>query len=132
MFIQLTSAKNLTKVTGCLTKCKYTRHDYQEQANEAVKWKTDWISSFYLMPKSASSEYIEEYYEYKFGDLLADFGSYLGLFLGWSLLSISRDVPVWLTWLKNIFKRVFNKYNSAHQVKQENGPVDTTDMDREA
>ena len=47
------------------------------------------------------------------------FGSYLGLFLGWSLLSISGDIPVWFTWLKESFKKVFRKSNISEHESQD-------------
>ena len=123
MFIQLATYNNLTRVTGCIPKCKYTRDEYHEQAIEDVKWKTNWISSFYLMPKSSSFQNVVEVYKFGYSDLLADFGSYLGLFLGWSLLSIARDIPAWLIWWKNSFKKMFNRCKSAYREKQKVGTV---------
>ena len=33
-----------------------------------------------------------EYYTYEVTDLIGDFGGYLGLFLGWSLLGIIKQI----------------------------------------
>ena len=114
MIIQKTPVSNLIKMTDCLPKCKYTKYDYEEETNKEVRWKTDWKAVFYLMPLPmlSSLENRVEEYEFGYSELLADFGSYLGLFLGWSLLSISRDIPLWYTWVKKTFnlyreKKVF-------------------------
>ena len=109
LFLQHSSIKNITEVTGCLPKCKYTYYKYKEQENEIIDWKTDWISSFYLMPTSSDITKAAEQYEYGVSDLFSDFGSYLGLFLGWSLLSISNDIPRWFKRMQDCFKKVFGK-----------------------
>ena len=67
------------------------------------------MAVFYLMPRCSSYEYMVEECEFGYSQLLADFGSYLGLFLGWSLLSISRDVPLWFTWTKKTVKKACYK-----------------------
>ena len=108
---QLRSLKKIIKTTGCLPKCKYTKYEYEEQANEKVNWKTEWISSFYIGTKYTSYESVVEYYVFGAEDLLADFGSYLGLFLGWSLLSISRDVQDWIIGFLDFFTKIFKKEN---------------------
>jgi hypothetical protein len=110
LYLQQASFNNLMKETGCVPKCKYDMFEFEEEASENVDWKADWISSFYLMPKSASLKVIEEKYEYGYSNLLADFGSYLGLFLGWSLLTITRDIPAAFRWLLNILKTMISKW----------------------
>ena len=105
MNLQTASVANVTKTTGCLPKCKYTKYEFEMLTSENVNWKTDWISSFYIGPKSQSYISVKEYYQFGNEDLLADFGSYLGLFLGWSVLSISREIPVWLMKLGQYFTK---------------------------
>ena len=111
LFLQRSSLRNLTLTTGCLPKCKYLEYEYEEFARESVDWRTDWISSLYLMPQYPGMAYQVEKYEFGPSDLFSDVGSYLGLFLGWSLLSISINIPTWYTWLVNTTKNIIQKYN---------------------
>ena len=67
------------------------------------------------MPKSSTFKSIVEKYEYGTSELIADFGSYLGLFLGWSLLTITQDIPAGLRWLRDIFKTLINKHKPSHK-----------------
>ena len=97
------------KRTGCLPKCKYDIYEFEVAADKDVDWKTNWMSSFYLMPNSGEFKHYVEKYEFGSSQLLADFGSYLGLYLGWSLLTISRDIPAGLRWLRDMCKTWINK-----------------------
>ena len=110
LFLQQASISNLKKETGCVPKCKYDTYEFELEASENVHWKADWISSFYLVPKSSSLKLIEEKYEFGHSELLADFGSYLGLFLGWSLLTMTRDIPSVCRWWQNIAMTVIGKW----------------------
>ena len=91
-------------------KCKYQEYEYEELTRETVNWRTDWISSLYLMPQYPGMAYQVEKYQFGPSDLFSDVGSYLGLFLGWSLLSISRNIPAWYTWLVVTSKNIIHKY----------------------
>ena len=46
------------------------------------------MSAVFLQPRSSVLEYLEEFYNFDFQDLVSSIGGYLGLFLGWSVLSI--------------------------------------------
>ena len=56
-----------------------------------IEWKKDWMSEVYFQ-SNGIKEVSKEYYTYESSDLLGDFGGYLGLFLGWSLLGLSQGV----------------------------------------
>ena len=85
-------------------------YEIEVETSEDVDRKTDWMSSFYFMPKSSTFKYVVEKYEYGISELQADFGSYL--FLGWSLLTITEYIPVVLGWLKDIFKTMTHEYKA--------------------
>ena len=110
LFLQRSTLRNLTQTTGCLPKCKYLEYEYKELARETVDWRTDWISSLYLMPQYPGMAYQVEKYEFGSSDLFSDLGSYLGLFLGWSLLSISLDIPAWYSWLLITARNIIQRY----------------------
>ena len=80
--------------------------------------ETKWASSFYLQPQPAALKHIVEKYQYDYSHLIADFGSYIGLFLGWSLLSISKDIPVWIVGATQLYKKFSNKDNSDNNEEQ--------------
>ena len=71
--------------------------------------ETEWVSSFFLLPQAAAVKNTVETYKFTFSDLIADFGSYIGLFLGWSLLSMSKDFPVWFMGATQLFKKFMNQ-----------------------
>ena len=50
------------------------------------------MSEVFILPNGAFEEENIEYLVYDVGDMLGDLGGYLGLFLGWSLLSVSLYV----------------------------------------
>ena len=94
-------------------------------ADKDVDWKTDWMSSFYLMPKSGEVKHYVQKYEFGNSQLSADFGSYLGLYLGWSLLTISRDIPAGLRWLLDMCKTWINKCKRNDKENDNDNPLKT-------
>ena len=110
------------KMTGCLPKCNYASYKFEVEANEDVYWKTNWLSSFYLMPKSATVKHAVQKYEFGLPELTADFGSYLGLFLGCSLHTITRDIPAGLRWLQNFVTTSNNKHKPCVKEMVDNAP----------
>ena len=86
----------LSEESGCYQKCRIRKFNYEIKSKKRVDWATNWTSAFYLEPMSASYQKSEEYVSYDVSDMLGDVGGYLGLFLGWSLLSIVGAVPTCL------------------------------------
>jgi hypothetical protein len=80
-WIQISSFKNLTSTTGCFLKCKKTKYEMSILSDEKILWSTEWISEVFIQPI--------EYLSYDLGGIIGDLGGHLGLFLGWSLLSIT-------------------------------------------
>ena len=76
----------IKKESGCYPKCKVRVFSYSKRENRIFGKK--WISEFYLQPKSSVVECLEEYYSFDFQDLISSIGGYVGLFLGWSVLSL--------------------------------------------
>merc|ERR1712223_1346910 len=78
--------------TKCLQKCARTKYWIEElDSMTNIEWKKDWMSEVYFQSNEIK-EVIKEYYTYESSDLLGDFGGFLGLFLGWSLLGLSQGV----------------------------------------
>ena len=59
-----------------------------EKSQEKVTWKIHWSSSFYLDVKTSSFTRQDEFYAYDIWDLTSGLGGLMGLFIGWSFLSI--------------------------------------------
>ena len=76
---------------------------------ENVDWRRNWISSFFLGPDSPSHEKAVEYLSYDLQDLVGDIGGYLGLFLGWSLMSMCGQAPTWAKYAMEKFRPEKNK-----------------------
>ena len=89
------SWNDLSSESGCLPKCEISQFFLDTSVVENIDWKTKWISSFFLGPASRSYEEAVEYLSYDIQDLVGDVGGYLGLFLGWSLMSIMLQTPAW-------------------------------------
>ena len=65
------------------------------------------MSEVFIQKRGPFEEENIEYPVYDVGDMLGDLGGYLGLFLGWSLLSVSLYIPivtkkVWYTMMEKI------------------------------
>ena len=83
-----------------LPKCQIREFNIEVKKKTEVVWASNWTSSFYLEPHSASHEVSEEFLSYDVGALIGDVGGFLGLFLGWSLLSLFGS-------LSNTMSRIF-------------------------
>ena len=100
-FHMLTNLKHdplsdVQKRSGCYPKCKAVHYFYELEKN-ILTWKTNYTSQVFIEPQSNVVEVASEYYEFDTNDLISSVGGNLGLFLGWSLLSISEKLGVLLT-----------------------------------
>ena len=68
-------------------------YDVSEISNEKIVWETDWISEVYINTNSAKEVQVIEFISYDLWNMIGDLGGYLGLFLGWSLLSVLFYFP---------------------------------------
>ena len=90
------SLSEVQKRSGCYPKCKVVHYFYDVEKS-IMTWKTNYSSQVFLEPKSNVVKIASEYYEFDTNDLISSVGGNLGLFLGWSLLSISEALSVVLT-----------------------------------
>ena len=59
---------------------------------ETLTWDVDFSSAFFLMAEKTAVEGQEELLVFDFEDLINGIGGALGLFLGWSLLYLGKDI----------------------------------------
>ena len=85
--------------SGCLPGCKMTQYSLQTR-RKRIDWSANWTASVFLQPRSAVVEHSTEYYSYDLNDLIGDVGGYLGLFLGWSVLTFLDALPFILAMVK--------------------------------
>ena len=95
----------LSQKSGCYSRCSKRRFTILEVKETDLVWETDWVSEVVIGLGFATFEKRTEYYIYDLvkgaynverilindfmqGDLLGDIGGYLGMFLGWSCLSV--------------------------------------------
>ena len=78
---------SLIKRSGCLQKCKTIQYPVETRLQKS-NWTSNWTAEVYVQPKSNLVEHSTEYLFYDINDLLSSFGGNLGLFLGWSILSV--------------------------------------------
>ena len=111
--IQTTPWTNLTVLTGCLQKCRSMKYEIAFITKENILWEKEWISEVFIQPNAASMEEVVEYLVYGVGDFIGDLGGYLGLFLGWSILSMTINIPgllkqIWLIITNlHIFEQIY-------------------------
>ena len=79
--------RKIKKESGCYSKCKVRIFSYHTKEN-SISNSTKWMSEVFIQPKSSEVEYLEEYYNFDLQDLISSIGGYVGLFLGWSVLSL--------------------------------------------
>ena len=77
--------------TGCNPKCKVYQYSY-EKIVQKIDWNSNWNSEVYIQPKSSVVDYSSEYYSFDLNDLISSVGGNLGLFLGWSFLTILEAI----------------------------------------
>ena len=101
--------------TGCKPKCNIQKYDFHITYDEDItNMRKEWISSFYLSTKTTTNLKSVETYSYDeqvniktqinvnfifqlfcaLQDLIGAIGGYLGLFLGWSALSLVTAAPL--------------------------------------
>ena len=89
----------LVAQSGCSPRCKMTQYSLQTR-RQNIDWPANWTASVFLQPRSAVVEHSTEYYSYDMTDLIGDVGGYLGLFLGWSVLTVLDSLPFILSIIK--------------------------------
>ena len=102
-----TTMASLSAVTGCLPRCQVTQFGLEKKSETRINWATNWTSSVYLEPKTSFYETQEEYYSYGTGNFLGDVGGYLGLLLGWSVLTIFQELPKMTMCLASALQRKY-------------------------
>ena len=73
-------------------KCKEYKYSITVVSDEKINWKNDWVSEVYIQSGFATREKLLRYLSYDQVFIIGDLGGYLGLFLGWSLLSMIKYV----------------------------------------
>ena len=74
----------------CRSSTNENTDNYFQLKEQTITWSTNFSSSFYLMAEKTSVEGQEEIFLFAFEDLVNGIGGALGLFLGWSILSIGK------------------------------------------
>lgn len=105
IWIKQSKISQVQHKTGCYPKCKIVQYTF-ETTERSIDWAANWTSEVYVQPKSSFVEYSAEYLSFDLDALLSNVGGNLGLFLGWSLLTVTEA----LGFLVCIFK-LRNKRN---------------------
>ena len=93
----------ITKGTGCQTSCMVKSFKFAECKMKKVTWIHNWSSAFYLAAKTTEVMKTEEFLIFDLSDTISGIGGSLGLFLGWSVLYMIKNITAGM-------KRVFNYF----------------------
>ena len=88
-YLKQEDISKIVKDSGCNPKCKTTQYSY-EKSMKKVSWQTNGRSEVYIQAKSSVVKYLTENYSFDFNDLISSVGGNLGLFLGWSFLTLAE------------------------------------------
>ena len=97
-----TSIMNITKCTPGCTRYDYSTKLYKQWSNEEVTWGTLEIDLFYHQHEVPVREHV---YAYDLGNLVSDFGGYLGLLLGYSILAFYDTLMLILRYMQKVFAK---------------------------
>ena len=86
-YLKQEEISKIKKQTGCNPKCKITQYSYEKKVQK-IDWNTKWRAEVYIQPESSVVDYSDENYSFDLNDLISSVGGNLGLFLGWSFLTI--------------------------------------------
>ena len=95
----------IVALSGCNVPCSYKQYKLGSVDKRNVELKTlpkDYMAVAF-MPATERTQIEEEVLLYPFTSLLAEFGGALGLFLGFSFMTIwdgIRGLATWIKWLK--------------------------------
>ena len=106
--LQQETSERMVQKTGCKPKCISTTYVIDDLTTTNVFWNTNWVSSLYLNLRDTTVKTYTQKIEFGHAELIADFGSYLGLFLGWSTLSLTMSIP-------DFFKSLFARFDKPVQ-----------------
>ena len=93
-WISASKLSDLIEKTKCFPKCKIREFIFTKNSEEKISLVANWHAEFQLGVKLSSYEDFEEYFVFGFQDFITSVGSFLGLFLGWSLLAIIDWIQV--------------------------------------
>ena len=77
--------------SGCYPKCRVTKYSF-EKIERPMNWNSAWSSEVFVQAASSEVEYSEEYYTFDENDLISSVGGNMGLFLGWSVLTLVEAI----------------------------------------
>ena len=90
---------DIMRSSGCYPKCKNVQYSIHKTETK-INWPANWTASVFIFPKSSIVEYSSEYFSYDFNDCVGDIGGFLGLFLGWSLVTFIDAIPAFVAFMK--------------------------------
>ena len=108
---QEADANTIYKISGCLSSCKKDEYQIDSTYTKSTKSPHDTRIEFRIM--DSSYQEMEQYLLYDFDSFIADVGGFMGLLLGFSVLSIYNEgVDLLMNKLK--LGQIFGKKKISH------------------
>ena len=101
--------REIYDITGCMPGCSKSKIDLvPEYKNDMIDDNLKVVRLSFEYPRG-EYDLVEEYYIYNWGSFIADVGGYLGLLLGYSLLSMYQTmVPLLIDQMRSLTMRCKN------------------------
>ena len=93
MHLKRQNIADVKRESGCYPKCRYTIYTLEVIEN-TMDGNSNWTSEVFIQPKSSEVKFSTEYYSFDRNDLISSIGGNLGLFLGWSLLTLYEAISI--------------------------------------
>ena len=106
--------EDITKLTGCLKPCQYRMYQFVGAEEPVVSPRAEYFA-FSLWAVSKKTNIKTEQLIYPLSSLVAEFGGTLGLFLGFSFITLWDSLPLLGTAYNVIRKREFFKNTEQHK-----------------
>ena len=86
-YLKQEDIQKIEKVSGCKRKCKTFAYHYEKNLQKS-EGENNNRSEVFIQAKSSVVTYLTEHYTFDINDFISSVGGNLGLFLGWSFLTI--------------------------------------------
>ena len=106
--------EDITKLTGCQKPCQYRKYEFVGAEEPVVSPRSEYFA-FSLWAVSKKTTVQTEQLIYPLSSLVAEFGGTLGLFIGFSFITLWESLPLLGTACNMMWKRELFRQAEQHK-----------------